>query len=240
MGRTDQSSTNSIDNAINEPAEIRSQSNPSETPTEDQRLSAIDQEIIELSADLKRLQLQSYRLADQLTALSLSRYNLHSEREVQSIITKRVPSEATSPVTPRALNEDFHDSDVDIESSSVITNDIEASDIKTSASQDIRAFLKRASATSPEVVNATAVVVSNISDTHHHGSSSTTKTTNTKRNKGPLSIGTQVEVLNNYLGRRGVKGIITKVTPAYYYIKPNNNTAVFRRHHRNVRAVTHT
>jgi dsDNA-specific endonuclease/ATPase MutS2 len=59
----------------------------------------------------------------------------------------------------------------------------------------------------------------------------------TNKKEKQLKIGDRVEVRNNYRGRRGTKGVITKITPSQAYIKPDNGNKTFRSYKQNLRRI---
>jgi hypothetical protein len=52
-----------------------------------------------------------------------------------------------------------------------------------------------------------------------------------------LSIGDRVKVLNNYRGRQGITGVITRITPTQAHIRPDNGGNIFRSYKQNLRRI---
>ena len=50
-------------------------------------------------------------------------------------------------------------------------------------------------------------------------------------------IGDRVEVRNNYKGRRGIQGVVTRITPTQAYVEPDNGGEEFRCNKSNLRLI---
>ena len=92
-------------------------------------------------------------------------------------------------------------------------------------------------ATAPSASNKNT---SSVQDTKHPPTpvvspSPTTVQSISKPKSVSFKVGTKVIVTNSYLGKKGVVGVVKKVTPAYYLIQPVEGGKPFPRHHNNVK-----
>ena len=221
MGRIDKSTTssNNQNQASASIAASESTDTDNSTAATITELNNVDDQLIELSAELKKLQLKSYELADKISYLSLTQHRLNTELAVKSADFSR---------RNRARNRIAQPASV---SATTVTTTPVAAPVLASP---VNLF-------PPAEQDQTA----NIATPNENTTSSSPSATTTPRHDRshgrslghpsiPLRVGTSVKVLNSYLGKKGVTGTIIKVMPAYYHIKPTDGEKPFRRHHNNV------